>query len=115
MNKRLTKGSEPILGGVVSGFAEYFEVDPMAFRLLFVALTFFSIFFAFAYLICWLVMPNYQGETTPAYDQKKTGLLFIILGILLLLRNFFPQVTLTMILAIGLIGAGLYFILKDRF
>ena len=47
-----------ILGGVCSGLGEYFEIDPVIFRLLFIA--FFCMFGGgiFIYLIAWLIIPD---------------------------------------------------------
>ena len=47
-----------ILGGVCSGLGEYFEIDPVIFRLLFIA--FFIMFGGgiFIYLIAWLIIPD---------------------------------------------------------
>ena len=47
-----------ILGGVCSGLGEYFEIDPVIFRLLFI--TFFFLFGGgiFIYLIAWLIIPD---------------------------------------------------------
>lgn len=112
MEKRLTKGSSPVLGGVVSGFAEYFNVDPLPLRLLTVALMFLNIFIGFAYIVAWIVMPDYPGETGTAYDRTKSGLIIAGLGVLLLARNFFPQLSFTVIAALALIGLGVYLIVK---
>lgn len=114
MKKRLTKGSNPVLGGVVSGLADYFDIDPLALRLLFVALMFFNLFFGFVYLACWIIIPNYPGETTPSHDQQKSGLAILIVGVLLLLKNFFPRITFSFIAAIALIALGIYIIVRKK-
>ena len=114
MSKRLTKGSEPVLGGVISGFAEYFNVDPMPLRLLLVAMMFLNVFVGFAYIVCWAVMPEYPGSTQQTRDRTKSGLAILGLGILLLLKNFFPQLTFTVIVAFALIGLGVYLVVKNK-
>lgn len=114
MNKRLTKGSEPILGGVASGFSEFFNIDPLPIRLLLVAMMFLNVFTGIAYIVCWIVLPQYDGTITENRDKAKSGLAILGLGILLLLRNFFPQLTFTVIAACALIGLGLYLIIKNK-
>lgn len=49
-----------MLGGVLSGFAEYFEIDVTLVRVLYIFITIFSAFFpaVLAYLICWALIPN---------------------------------------------------------
>jgi phage shock protein C len=47
------------LGGVCSGLGKYFGVDPLAWRLIFIFGTFFTIFpFICAYIILWVVVPK---------------------------------------------------------
>jgi phage shock protein PspC (stress-responsive transcriptional regulator) len=54
-----------MLGGVCGGLGRYFDVDPILFRILFVALTIFSGgLFLLVWLVLLLVMP---AEPTPAY------------------------------------------------
>ena len=47
-----------ILGGVCSGLGEYFEIDPVIFRLLFIACFFMFGGGIFIYLIAWLIIPD---------------------------------------------------------
>ena len=47
-----------ILGGVCSGLGEYFEIDPVIFRLLFIAFFFMFGGGIFIYLIAWLIIPD---------------------------------------------------------
>lgn len=57
--RRLTRSSDRMLGGVCAGVADYLGVDPTIVRLLTVVLG--VIFFPLAeigYLIAWMVMPD---------------------------------------------------------
>ncbi|MEZ4195651.1 MAG: PspC domain-containing protein [Candidatus Paceibacterota bacterium] len=64
--KRLYRDKDAsILAGVASGLAQYFEMDPVVIRLIFVIAFFFNGLGLLAYLILWLVVP--VAETT---DQK---------------------------------------------
>lgn len=47
-----------IISGVSAGLAAYFDIDPIVFRLLFVALVFANGFGLLAYLIFWIAMPE---------------------------------------------------------
>ncbi|HEY6935126.1 MAG TPA: PspC domain-containing protein [Marmoricola sp.] len=57
--RRMTRGSDRMLGGVCGGVADYFGIDPTIVRLLTVIAG--VIFFPLAevgYLVAWLVMPE---------------------------------------------------------
>ena len=57
--KRLYRSrNDRILGGVCSGLAHYFEIDPVITRLLWVLLTFAMGFGILAYLIAWIIIPE---------------------------------------------------------
>lgn len=58
-----------ILGGVANGFASYFGLDPLWFRIGFVALTFASGFGILLYLILWAIMP--EAKTSSDYIQMQ--------------------------------------------
>lgn len=51
-------GKERILGGVCGGLGEYFDVDPVIFRLLFVALAFAGGLGIILYIIAWIIIPR---------------------------------------------------------
>jgi len=58
--KRLYRAPEKdsVIAGVCAGIANYFEIDPVAVRLLWVVLTFGYGFGILAYLVAWLIMPR---------------------------------------------------------
>lgn len=58
--KRLYRGKDAMLGGVASGLADYFNLDPTIVRLLFVLIGFVSGGFpaALVYLVLWAIMPR---------------------------------------------------------
>lgn len=61
--KRLYRsGKEKILGGVCGGIAEYFKIDPIIVRLIWVIGAFIGIFTwgsaILLYLIAWLIIPR---------------------------------------------------------
>lgn len=58
---------EKVIGGVCAGLAEYFEVDPVFIRLLWVLMTIFSMGLGIiAYLVAYIIMPQ-----EPAGYHKK--------------------------------------------
>ena len=57
MKKRLYRNKEKSKhAGVCLGISDYFEVDPVIIRLIFL-ITFFLGIGPIAYIICWIVMP----------------------------------------------------------
>ncbi|PYS95034.1 MAG: hypothetical protein DMF50_10460 [Acidobacteria bacterium] len=59
MARRLTRDAKnAVLGGVAAGFANYFGVDPVLARLVFILLAFVNGFGLVAYVIGWAIMPR---------------------------------------------------------
>ena len=46
------------IAGVCGGIAEYFSIDPVLVRLLFVAMLFMGFVGIIVYLVAWLIMPE---------------------------------------------------------
>ena len=64
--KRLYRSNRDVmLGGVASGIAEYFNIDPTVVRLLFVLLAFMTagVPVVLLYLILWIIMPRNPNPT----------------------------------------------------
>jgi len=58
-NKRLYRQmKDKMLGGVCSGLAEYFEIDPVIIRVLFVAAFFLGSMGFWMYIILWIIVPK---------------------------------------------------------
>ena len=48
-----------MIAGVCGGIAEYFDIDPVAVRVAYVLLTFFTVFSSLlAYIALWIVIPR---------------------------------------------------------
>jgi len=63
MTRRLTRDQKhAVLGGVAAGFGNYFGVDPVLVRLVFILLAFLNGFGLVAYAVAWVIMPR-QDET----------------------------------------------------
>ncbi len=61
------------VGGVAAGLGEYFLMDPMLVRLLFIILTFAGGGGVIIYLILWIVTPEKPMEFTNAANQSATN------------------------------------------
>jgi len=60
---RFHRGSDRILGGVCSGLAERFRIDPLWMRIAFALLAFVQGVGIFLYVVLWLVMPEHvEGQ-----------------------------------------------------
>ena len=71
MDRRLYRSrTDRILGGVCSGIAKYFDVDPTIIRLLAVALIFAGGSGILAYIIAWIIVPEEPIEGTE--QENKT-------------------------------------------
>lgn len=58
MSKHLTLGKKPLLLGVCSGFAEYFDIDATFIRFVYLILVFCCSIVILPYFIAWLLMPK---------------------------------------------------------
>ncbi len=58
--KRIKRSKDKIIAGVLGGFANYFDIDPILIRVIFVVLSIFSAGFPglLIYLICWIAIPE---------------------------------------------------------
>lgn len=118
MEKRLYRNTHnKMIGGVCTGLAEYFSIDPVLIRLVFVILALHQGIGLLAYVILWIVVParfeptlaadgagpvadDTASETQPlTQEQEKTpgksslygGIILIVIGLLFLLDNFLPS------------------------
>jgi phage shock protein C len=64
-DQRFYRGSDRIIGGVCSGLAEGFHLDPIWVRLAFVVLAFAQGIGLVAYLVLWVIMPE-RTQDRPA-------------------------------------------------
>jgi phage shock protein C len=62
--------SQKMISGVCGGLGEYFDVDPVLIRLLFVVTTFISGIGILAYIVLWIVVP-FEGDDGPRFDALR--------------------------------------------
>ena len=59
MEKRLYRSTKvKIIGGLCGGIANYFNIDPVIIRLIFVAVMFLGGWAVLAYIIGWIIVPK---------------------------------------------------------
>ncbi len=133
MKKIYKSRKDKIIGGVCGGIAEYFEIDPVIIRVLFVFLTLFHGSGLILYLLLLIILPNEplpftvetseqevkteeQSESTGlTYESKNNkrrifGIILLIIGLILLLENTISFLDLEFAFPIILILIGVYFI-----
>lgn len=68
MNRLYRSESDRILGGVCGGLAQYFDVDPLVTRIVFVLLAMINGLGLLAYLIVWVLVPT-ESATAKSQDR----------------------------------------------
>ena len=72
--KRLRRRTDnKILGGVCSGIADYFGIDPVVVRIVAVLLALPGGFGVFAYLIAWALLPAEDGRAVVDLERTRTA------------------------------------------
>jgi len=113
--KKLRRSSKDhVIAGVCGGLGEYFEVDPLIFRLIFAILVVFGGTGILAYIILWILIPQdtdntrshdfgenvKEGANKMAEEIKDVkiqgngrfiaGAIILTIGLIFLVNNFFP-------------------------
>lgn len=101
MKKRLYRSrKDRMVWGVCGGLAEYFNIDPVIVRLVFVLLIFADGLGILAYIVMAIIFPSEEKLSRPSkseletiegagYRRRVLGIILIITGILILIANFF--------------------------
>jgi phage shock protein C len=95
--KKLERSREScVIGGVCGGLGEYFNIDPVIFRIAAVILAFTKGIGVIAYVIAWIAVPRRAegavADTTPPKSQLVKflpGIALILVGVVFLLEDFF--------------------------
>jgi phage shock protein C len=134
-NRKLIRSqTNKILAGVCGGLGEYLGIDPTVIRVLFILLTLTGGAGIIIYIILVFVMPidsvapahteathpagsTHAHHVTPRSSERRMlfGLLLIVIGILLFLREVFPRyidIEPYQVWAIIIILIGLYLLLR---
>ncbi len=131
MQKQLYRSRKHrIFGGVAGGLAEYFELDPVLMRVIFVIVALISGLGFLLYIILWIVIPeepieltyNINKEEADAEDIQESypqssgkgrtvlGILLIIIGSLLLAEQYIAAFDFEDLLPIALVVIGIFLI-----
>ncbi len=135
MDRKLYKSAnDKVLAGVCGGIGEYFDVDTVIIRLLWVIFTLFGGAGIIAYIIAAIIMPanplgvpiedSYARTEDPGYRPERRnssrstsivlGAVLILFGGFILLKDFIPWIHRDIILAAILIGLGAFFVLRRK-
>lgn len=136
MERRLYRSRKNrVVAGVAGGIGEYFDIDPVFVRVVFVLATLAGAWGVLAYIILWIVVPNakfdfeYKTNDTKgerAMDEKDPireyaerkhrhnvigGTVLVVLGVMFLANNYLPDFDFsnTWPLILVAIGAALIF------
>lgn len=137
MQKRLYRSrNSRMIGGVCSGIGEYFQIDPVIARAIFIIMTIpYGIGF-FAYIILWIIVPerskiflddthtiyreNIDDQADDSIENNDTGskkmilgIFLVAIGILFFLDNFLPTLEWSYIAPLSLILFGAWIIYRQ--
>jgi phage shock protein C len=139
MSKQLYRSRKNrMIGGVAGGLAEYFDIDPVITRAIFIVLFFAWGTSLLAYIILWIIVPDERkvwernnGENLdPAtrndipeevFETKRgkrknfLAYMLIILGAALLVHRFIIWIELDFVIPVLLIIAGAYMLYRSAF
>ena len=77
MKKLYLSKKDSMIGGVLSGFAQYINKDATVVRLLYVLITLLSCFAGILfYLICWIVIPVAPSEQKAQTKESDENIFF---------------------------------------
>lgn len=72
--KRLTRSSSSrVIAGVCGGLGEYFNIDPVILRIIFVAMVLWGGSGVMLYIVMWLVIPEAGKESEPMEKRVETA------------------------------------------
>jgi len=137
MQKLYRSRDEKILAGVCGGLGEYFNIDPVFVRILFVVALFSGGLGLIAYIVFWIATPerplithSTQNNTnnlvdnefsvmpekkeTPTKTKLVLGFILIAIGVFIILSELIPNFDLEFILGLVLIGLGLFLLLANK-
>lgn len=139
MERKLYRSdTQKVIAGVCGGLSEYFDIDPVIIRLLFVLIVLAGGAGVLVYLIGWIVIPKRpyfpaeagthtgtppgnagQAGTTMTYSTSSTfpqylpGLILILVGAVLLIRQTVFWFSWKLLLPIVLVGVGVVLIMRS--
>ncbi len=117
MTEKLRRSrSDKLIGGVCGGIGEYFNVDPIIVRLVFIFFMFLSVTAtSIIYVVLWIALPESDNLPQKAPGRNVAlGIILIILGGLLLFNQFYNLLSFAKLWPLVLILLGVYLIAKKE-
>ncbi|MDD3168234.1 MAG: PspC domain-containing protein [Eubacteriales bacterium] len=137
MEKKLYKSSnDKVLAGVCGGIGEYFAVDTVIIRLLWVVFTLMGGAGLIAYIIAAIIIPSNPVYSTIEDDDRRMddtdtrdrperkdssrstsivlGAILVMFGAFVLAKDFIPWIPRDVFLAAILIGLGIFFLVRKK-
>jgi phage shock protein PspC (stress-responsive transcriptional regulator) len=130
MKKQLMRSRKNnVLAGVCGGIAEYFNIDVIVVRLIWVVSALFNGPGLGIYILCAIIIPkapynydSYDEDYVPDYDEDKSersktymALGLIGIGIYLAVRIIFPWLSFKYLWPVALIGVGVMLLNKEKY
>jgi len=138
MSKKLYRNlNGKMIAGVSTGLAEYFDIDPVIIRALFIITTIAYGIGVIAYIVLWIIVPakkieevdfdnnlddtfnmeseNFNYKEHDSKNDRKLigGVILIIIGVLLFLNQIIPGFDIKYIIPIVLIIIGILILSKQ--
>lgn len=111
--RRLTRSRrDRVIAGVAGGLGDYFRVDPVVFRIGFVAATILGGSGILLYLVGWLVLPEERSRHSVGHDIVRrtspatVGILLVVVGAAFLIHDLALWGPRRLLLSLVLLGAG---------
>ena len=102
-----------VIGGVCGGLGEYFNIDPIIFRIAFIVLALAKGIGIIGYVICWIAIPRRaEGEIADTRPPKSEyvkyipGILLIVIGAAFLVDDLFYWISFSNLWPLILIVGG---------
>ena len=137
MTKQLFRSNKSkMLGGVAGGLGEYFDVDPIIIRVIFVVSVFAWGLSLLVYIALWIFVPQnddiveddfsytnpdisdfpeveiLKDNSAQTHRRVIAGVVLIIFGMMIIIDKFVPSISLGHIWPLLLVGFGGYIIYK---
>lgn len=120
-----------IVAGVCVGLGEYFDIDPVLIRALFVVAAFSGGVGVLTYVALWVIMPEESRVSSPSSAAQQSGseldegvvaekrkssvvvgLALVSVGFFFLIRQLVPALDFKFVLPIALIAVGAFIVIR---
>jgi len=122
MAKKLFRSTtDKMIGGVCGGLAQYLEIDSTVVRILCAIIILFTWGVGLAaYIVAWILVPEDAGyaegssDVDPEQRRKLIGGILIGVGALVFLGRMFAWFDFKVVMAIVLVAAGVYILVRKQ-